>query len=707
MPAGTIVLLGYAVRPRTRVVAPGRLTLVRTAVLAGGYTVGSVEALSALHRLTTAGVASAWVLALLLTGLAAGWRRRGDRPGGGEPRTPLGDRWRGLTRAERWVAIAVGCLLLGELALALVSPPNTFDAQTYHLPKIEHWVADQDVAFYPVRIHRQVTYAPGAEYVLLHLRLLTGGDALYGLLQWSAGVIAVLAVTRLTAQLGGGRRAQLLAAFVLASTPALVLEASSTQTDLVVAGWVACLATLALDGVGGHPAKAAKAAPTRLAGPATVVLLGVATGLIALTKQTGLFAAAPLLLWWGLAGLRRGADAGRWGRAVAGLAAATLVILALTTAITGSYVWRVYTEFGNPLGPDYLRTSITMQRHDPAAVVVNGLRQAQTLLDTPVPVVSRATAAGVEAVSRRLGVNPSDPAITFDDTQFPVAAWYPSEDKAAYPVQALIMMVGVAVCLVRPALGGVRAAAGRRRAYALVVLAGLALHASMLKWQPWGNRLFLYLVVLAAPPAGLMLAAVLKAAGERQAHTPERQAHTAERQANTPERQEHTPVRRPRARAALAGFVTAVLVVGGVAGGLSVAYGWPRRLVGSQSVFALDRWHARFVTRPAWADEYTAVAAVVRASGARNVGIIQQNDTWEYPWWLLLPGRKLIALTSMLPHHPPSYSRLDAVVCAGSEAACRNAAPAGWQVHMDGEVGWALPPGRVPPTASASAAPNR
>jgi hypothetical protein len=680
LPAGTIALLASALRPRTPVAAAGRLTLARTAVVFGGYAVVSVEVLSALRWLTTAGVTCAWLAALVLAGAAAGYRRHRDAPGGAEPRRPLAERWHGLTRGERTVAVATAGLLLAELVLALASPPNTYDSQSYHLPRIEHWAAQRDVEFYPVRIHRQATYAPGAEYVLLHLRLLTGGDALYGLLQWSAGVVAVLAVTRIAGQLGGGRRARLLAAFVLASTPAVVLEASSTQTDLVTAGWVACLATLVLDDVGRRRESAA-------AGPGTVVLFGMATGLIAVTKQTGLFAAAPLLIWWGLARMRRGASAGHPLRATAGVVASTLVVLGIIAALTGPYMSRVYSEFGHPLGPDYLRNSITMQRHDPAALVVNGARQAQTLLDTPVPFLSDRAAGGVDALARALGVDPSDPSITFDHTVFPSEAWYPSEDKAAYPVQALIMMFGAVVCLVRPALGGVREATGRCRAYASAVGVGLVLHTGTVKWQPWGNRLFLYLVVLAAPLAGLMLAAVLDAA-----------SHRARAAATAPGA--GARVRRSDGRALLAGFVTATLVVGGVAGALSALYGWPRRLVGSQSALVLDDWRGRFVTRPAWADQYTEVAAVVRDSGAQYIGIVQENDTWEYPWWLLLRGRELVAMHSMLPHHPPNYPRLDAIVCAGSEQTCRDTVPSGWRMRMYGEVGWALPPDRVPPQGS-------
>src|SRR5262249_61889680 len=131
------------------------------------------------------------------------------------------------------------------------------------------------------------------------------------------------------------------------------------------------------------------------------------------------------------------------------------------------------------------------------------------------------------------------------------------EDKAAYPIQALIMMAGAVACLVRPALGGGAAVAGRRRGYASVILVGLVLHTVTVKWQPWGNRLFLYLVVLAAPLAGLMLAAVFDRAGALARPGPARQAGR---------------VRRPL----LAGLLVLALPVGGVAGGASAAFRPPR-----------------------------------------------------------------------------------------------------------------------------------
>src|SRR2546421_610773 len=241
LPALTAALLAYAVRPAAPVVGPLRLALVRAAVLVGGFAVALVEALSAIRALTFGALLVAWCLALALAAGAAFSRYRRD---GVRPALPL-ELWREATTPERVLGLALAGLLLAELVVALVSAPNNYDSQTYHLPKIEHWVVQRDVDFFATRIHRQVSIAPGAEYLLLHLRLLTGGDGFYNLVQWGAGLGCVLAVSRIAAQLGGDRRAQLISALVVGTAPIVAPGTSRTHTGLVVALLGAAGATLA------------------------------------------------------------------------------------------------------------------------------------------------------------------------------------------------------------------------------------------------------------------------------------------------------------------------------------------------------------------------------------------------------------------------------------------------------------------------------
>jgi len=635
LPVVTFLLTLYSVRPVAPVTGSLRLAVARAAVLTGAFGVGSIEVLSAVGRLTPVAVSGAWVVALVAAGAAAWWRRRrGD------------DEWQRPvpSTGERMLAVAVLVLVLLELVLALASPPNTYDSQTYHLPRIEHWARAGSVGFYPTGVHRQITYPPGAEFLLLHLRLLTGSDALFNLLQWSCGLLCLVLVTRIAAQLGVARRGQLLAALVVASVPMVVLQSSSTQTDLVVALWVACVVTLVLDGVG--PASHRPDLPT-------VLLIGAATGLVAVTKATGGLLVAPLLVWWGLAQLRRG---GFRLPSVGRLAVAVVLILLATLTLAGPQFVRMSETFGNPLGPPQLSESLTLQRRDPGSLLVNGLRVAHTALEVPVPPVNRWAADRIIGLAKLMGRDPSDPRTTFYQQKFPDESWYPHEDKAALPLHALLILIGAGVAVAR----GLRPGGDRRwLAYVGALAFAVLAYVVIFKWQPWGNRLLLFVVVPGGVLAGAWLESVL-GGGRR-----------------------------------LARFaVVGALAVAMLAGTLAAGYGYPRRLVGSDSALGRDRLAARFAIRPEWQASYQRVADAVNASGAERVGLVTANDGWDYPWYYLLTARDLRSLQSPAPAKlPPAQAAgIDAMVCVGTPWFCLQYVPGGWNYIQDGAIGYALRP---------------
>src|SRR5581483_3776530 len=289
---------------------------------------------------------------------------------------------------------------------------------------------------------------------------------------------------------------------------------------------------------------------------------------------------------------------------------AAVLAAVLALAVAGPYLRRSDAAYGNPLGSALQRDTISMQRHDPASVLVNALRIGQTALQTPSSRVNAAAAHAIERLARLLGVDAQDPKTTFANSRFPVQTWQPDEDKAAYPVAGLLVLAAAGVLL-----------AGRRRALRLRLYAGLfwlalVLYAGTVRWQPWGNRLILFLLVLGAPLAGLLLDPLLRWRGRR---------------------------------APVAALATVALVLGGCAGWLAVGYGWPRRLIGPGSVFTVSDRQARFARRPQWLAGYEWAAGAVRTTHPRRVGLVQGYDTWEYPWWLLLPGADIVSLRSLEP----------------------------------------------------------
>jgi hypothetical protein len=509
LPIATLLLTGYALRPR-EAVAPRRLALIRAALVVGGYAVVGVEVLSSVHAISAGPVVALWCVGSLAAAVLALGRCRRDAAAGRRWRPTLALRRPALKLRRPSLAGLLSAALAGlvgaELLLALVSPPNNYDSNYYHLPKIEHWVAQHSVELYPTLMRPQVVLAPGAEYLLLHLRLMTGGDRLYNLVQWAAALGCVLVASRIAAQLGAGRLGQVLAAATVAAAPVVVLEATSTQNDLVVAAWVLCTASLVVDEL------------RRRSGWVAVLGVGTGAGLTVVTKPTGWLALTPVLLLWGVGQLRLAftsqdrhnfpevvpseGSRGHYfrevvpivGRTVAGAVA----ILVLAGVLAGPYLIRVDREFGSPLGPPEQSAGLALQRHDAAAILVNALRIGASTLMVPAPAVNQAVAGAVIDFAHAIHVDPEDPAITVVP-QYPNPRWWPDEDHSPYPVQSALVLLATFGVLVAPRVPG------QIRAYGLTVLGTLITYAAVLKWQPWGNRLVSTALLLGAPLVGWAL----------------------------------------------------------------------------------------------------------------------------------------------------------------------------------------------------------
>ena len=672
-PARTAV----GIRPADALTAPVRLGILRAALAVGVISVVGVEVLSAAGAVATVPVVTFWGAVLTVAlGCALG-RHRHDR----RTTTPRAQRV-ARPRPTRFELVAVAALLslvCLELLLALVAYPNNYDSYYYHLPKIENWVANRSVEPYPTVLLPQVLLAPGAEYLLLHLRLLTGSDALYNLVQWAAGLGCVIAVSRIAGQLGAGRIGQLAAAVAVATAPMIVLQSTSTQTDLSCAAWVALTTSLILDELRGRT------------GVASAIAIGAGAGLTAVTKSTGLLCLAPMLLLWAGARLRPlcardtgaggGAGGGARWRVLRRASVAGLLAVTMAMAVVGPFALRMQRTFGDPLGGSAQRDGLTMQRHDPASIVVNALRIGSSTLFVPAPAINRMISGAVLDVASVLGVDPQDPKTTLSYGRYPDPRWWADEDHSPFPLHSVLMLAAL-LAAVRT-----RRTPGLVRCYAGAVLLTMVIYAVVLKWQLWGNRLVVPVVVLSLPVVGWWIGAQV----DRVPPLVTRRPLSLVTRGSLLSRVKHPLV--PRRRQIVAGLTVLALLLSFAGAYRAVLFGVPRRLVGHDSVFVLSDWQQRFLRQPDKAAGYRAAAALVSESGAHRVGVVVRGDNWDYPWWLLLPGRELVAMESLVPGYPPAApTSVDALVCAAPPDICMTYAPPGTSyVTTNWPIGVAIP----------------
>jgi len=592
LPLASLVLL---------VVIAWKLELAwRPAVLLGSAAWGVVvvaltELLSALDAVTSAHVLEVWVAMIwgLFAALYLVSRRRG-----GFKFDRVSENSAARLRVADLVLLACLGLGLGLVAVvAVVAAPNNSDGMGYHLARVIHWMQNGNVRFYPTHVLRQLHANPFAEFLLLHLQLLSGSDRAANLVQWSALAGCLVGVSLLAQRLGAGVRGQVMAAVFAGTLSMAVLEGSNVQNDLVVAFWVVCFAAfgLVLIDWAGTSHSGGGAWPLGGGLPWAITFgAGASLGLAILTKATAYIYAFPFCVWLGVALLRR-VRVLRWR-----LGAVVGVMLLLAALLNAGHWTRNQRLYGSPLGPaaEEPQTGKFKYSNDaftPGVLASNVMRNVALELQSPWAGWNKDIGRVVETLHRWLHIALDDPRSTWSGTTFATAIqWgtlWINEDTAGDPLH-VILLTGAAVAVVASRRFGVAA-----RVYAAAVFGGWLLFCGYLKWQPWHCRLQLPLMILWAPVVGLALGA----AGRRIA-------------------------------------AGAVLVLGLVMVGVAVtctlksAY---HPVLGPYSVFKVDRADQYFYSDPGFMVGYKQVAEIAEREKCARVGYVTSQGP-EYALWIQL-----------------------------------------------------------------------
>ena len=545
--------------------APGRReALVAGAVSTGLFAVTLAELSSLARRFDRITVCGGWIVfAAVLAALV--WRTR---------RNPAAPPARLRDAGRREVLAILGGLgvLAGPVTLtAAAAAPNNWDSLSYRLPRIAHWIQDAGLFHYPTHIPRQLTLAPAAETLAAHLELLAGSGFGVNLLQTFAWLGAACAASVLAKDFGAGRTGQALAAAFSATLPMAVLQASSTQNDLLLSFWLLAFILFA------------RRAVRARSDFAVWLLAGGSLGLAIATKATALVIAFPFAAAVAAAAIARGRSA-RWGLAAAGL---------LALAVNAGYTARNWRLFGSPLGGSH---GTVNSAFSPALALSNLSRNMALSLLAPWPSWNAGVEGAVIGLHRVLGVSASDPRTTWRGAEFHVpgriSGDLPSdadesiyaalhEDEAGNPVHALLAAACAVLLFARP-----RPDAGGLRGFVLLAAAGFVLFSVVLKWQPWGSRLELPFFFFAAPVVGVLLDAT---------------------------------------RAVLP--VAATLLLCSAPWAFLNA---TRPLLGADSIVAIRRTDQSFFARPGLREPLRAAARAIAEKGCRRIGLELGPDDPEY-----------------------------------------------------------------------------
>ncbi len=530
-----------------------REAVLSAALVWGVLVVFLTESLSIGQELTFWGVLAAWGLVLgLLVGVMVSHKvRLYFAP------TRIRIFWQKFSWIEKiWL---LGILLVVGVTgiIALAAPPNTWDAVSYHLPRVVFWEQYHTVAPYPTHTHRQIYQPPFAEFIILHLQLLAGSDRLANIGQWAALILTSIGVSAIAKQLGANRMAQLLSAVLCVSLPIGVLQATGAKNDLITAFWIVCLTYYVLKAIQSthiHHRGTENTEDSQRKNffvsfvPSWFVFyVGTSAGLALLTKGTAYPFIVPLLIWFFATLFWRNLspqypittndNSTPKYRIPQAIPLKSLLLVGGIIILLNSGHWlRNLSIYGTPLtAPDHSHFYAN-EIISPAVFISNMTRNVALHVFIPEQVnrivdISGGLMQVITSLHQTLGLDISDPRTTFplDTFKLPPIWDMFNEDRAGNPLH--VGLLGLALLLLPnayknlppkpPARSDLTPLLAKRGGdvpmqwgkhlifYLLVILSTFVLFSLMLKWQQWGTRLQLPFFVLIAPFMAIVLTMVL------------------------------------------------------------------------------------------------------------------------------------------------------------------------------------------------------
>lgn len=358
---------------------------------------------------------------------------------------------------------------------ALIYPPNTLDALSYHLPKVMNWIQNGNISFYPTNDLRQLMLAPFSEFVLLHLYLLINADNFSNLVQWYSMVVSCVAVSLISKELGCNIKFQIFSALFCATLPMGILQSNSTQTDYVTSMWLLCMIYFLIKYIKSNNLK-------------FLLCFSLSLGFGIFTKGTFYIFAFPFCCWLGLYILIKNKKHFIYAFFI------PIIIL----IINSGHFSRNINLFGNPLGFNVEDNIYLNKNINSKAIIGNFIKNFGLNLALPSESLNRTTSEKISQLLQSLNISTFDHNYTkiYRHGYYIPYSFY--ESSAPNTFHFLIICLSFFISILKKF-------STDQKNYLYSVLATFILFSLLLVWDSRNNRYLLCFFVISAPITSYIL----------------------------------------------------------------------------------------------------------------------------------------------------------------------------------------------------------
>lgn len=201
--------------------------------------IATIEVLSLFSAISVPGVLLLNMLALVVTTFL--WNKKG------RPIWKLSDvkhfsrKYINAIKLDKSLAVlSIGFvfLLLVSIFLSFIIPVVNADASSYHVIRSVFWVTNKNLNHFPFADIRALVFPINSEIVYTWIILFTKKLVWFGFVSYAGFILTITSVYKICSMMGFSLRRKLWIIFMLSSFSSVLVQISSTETDIIISGLV-------------------------------------------------------------------------------------------------------------------------------------------------------------------------------------------------------------------------------------------------------------------------------------------------------------------------------------------------------------------------------------------------------------------------------------------------------------------------------------
>lgn len=399
-----------------------------------------------------------------------------------------------LDRTSKVLLIVILCIILTLGTVVCYAYPNNYDAMTYHMPRVMHWLQNNNLNHFATHILRQIYCNPYAEYLILNLIVLGESDKFANLAQYISMIFSLIGITSITKYLGGTAKTQLYSALIALTVPMGLIQATSAQNDYVVTFYTVSFVLSCLILI--------KNNLTKYENIFYLTICGISLGIGILTKGTTYFFLFPFCVVLAIYCLYRYKFKSLL---------ALLIIITIPIAINGPHMLRNYNTFNNFIAPaDHIEDYYSVKHFSVSGFISSTLRNTGLHIQIPNKYIQNNLQNGIYKIHKWMNYDINNPNTTIGGHyNYPLFQLRCIEINDHYTGNTLeLILIFISLCMfLKPSF---RKENKSFFIYSLLIISAFLLFCLFVKWQPFGTRLHLGLFILYSPTIAALIAYIEK-----------------------------------------------------------------------------------------------------------------------------------------------------------------------------------------------------